>query len=238
MVRTATYLTLSQASKETGKSKSVISKALKDGTMSYVAKDESGYKIDPAELFRVFPQNPVLEREIERSRTPERTGENALDVSMLQVENKVLYARIQDKDERIAELKEERQDLQRERDKWHETANKLLLTYSPEAKPPEKPVEAQNEVSSGEKTETEAKEPVDARIAVYGASFLVLLVIVAVMNYYQAEIKTAIDARLLGTQATISPPSEPAQKAEENRGERPLAPLPVYPIFLPDETWE
>ena len=66
MVRTPTYFTLSQAAKETGKSKSVISKALKDGTMSHIEKDDSGYKIDPAELFRVFSQNPVLERERER----------------------------------------------------------------------------------------------------------------------------------------------------------------------------
>jgi len=78
-MKNTTFLTLSQAAKQTGKSKSVISKALKDGTLSYNEKDSAGYKIDPAELFRVFPES-VLEREEngtkERLRTPKNDNEN------------------------------------------------------------------------------------------------------------------------------------------------------------------
>jgi hypothetical protein len=53
---TPLFLTLGQAAKETGKSKGTISKAIKSGRLSYIDKDSTGYKIDPAELFRVFPK--------------------------------------------------------------------------------------------------------------------------------------------------------------------------------------
>jgi len=49
-----TYFTLGQAAKETGKSKSTISNAIKTGRLSCMEKTKEGYKIDPSELFRVF----------------------------------------------------------------------------------------------------------------------------------------------------------------------------------------
>src|ERR1700745_2289561 len=52
------YLTLGQAAKEAGVAKSTISKALSSGKLSYREKNSDGYKIDPAELFRVYP-NPA-----------------------------------------------------------------------------------------------------------------------------------------------------------------------------------
>lgn len=52
------YLSLGQAAKETGKSKSVIYNALKSGRLSGRHNDKGEWEIDPAELFRVFsPQN-------------------------------------------------------------------------------------------------------------------------------------------------------------------------------------
>lgn len=50
-------MTLNQAAKVSGRSKATISKALKQGRLSYVAKDSDGYQIDPSELNRVFPVN-------------------------------------------------------------------------------------------------------------------------------------------------------------------------------------
>ena len=50
------YLTLGQAAREAGVAKSTISKALASGKLSYREKNSDGYKIDPAELFRVFPK--------------------------------------------------------------------------------------------------------------------------------------------------------------------------------------
>jgi DNA-binding transcriptional regulator GbsR (MarR family) len=84
-VETPHYLTLGEAAKATGKSKPTISKYIKNGKISYVSKDDKGYQIDPAELFRVFPvknektlqslthdlhdSNPLLTQEIEHLKT-------------------------------------------------------------------------------------------------------------------------------------------------------------------------
>ncbi len=50
------YLSLGKAAKEAGVAKSTISKALSSGKLSYREKNSDGYKIDPAELFRVYPK--------------------------------------------------------------------------------------------------------------------------------------------------------------------------------------
>lgn len=114
------YLTLGQAAKATGKSKSTIFKALESGKLSSIEKTTAGYKIDPSELFRVFPKTPEPEK-IEQSATPENAKEN----EYLRRENEIL-----------------RQQLEREReqaDHWRRQAT-ALLTYQPEQKtetPPE-----------------------------------------------------------------------------------------------------
>jgi len=50
------YLSLGKAAKEAGVAKSTTSKALSSGKLSYQEKNPDGYKIDPAELFRVYPK--------------------------------------------------------------------------------------------------------------------------------------------------------------------------------------
>lgn len=110
------FLTLNQAAKETGRSKSTIFKALSSGKLSYVEKTTAGYKIDPAELFRVFPMdsNTNTENTInEQSRTTENTLEN----DFLKRENALL-----------------REQIEREReqaDHWRKQAT-MLLTHQPE----------------------------------------------------------------------------------------------------------
>jgi len=69
------YLSLGQAARETGKSKSVISNALKSGRLSGVRNSKGEWEIDPSELFRVFsPQNGSengKKNDLERFSTPE-----------------------------------------------------------------------------------------------------------------------------------------------------------------------
>ena len=48
-------LSLSEAAKTTGVSKSTIWRACKTGRISATKNDYGGYRIEPAELFRVFP---------------------------------------------------------------------------------------------------------------------------------------------------------------------------------------
>lgn len=78
------YLSLSAAAKEADKSKSVLSNAIKQGRLSATRGEDGSYRIDPAELFRVYPrtgkngvQDPVLERNSTPPWTPPRTGQDA-----------------------------------------------------------------------------------------------------------------------------------------------------------------
>lgn len=65
------YLSLGQAAKETGKSKSVIYNALKSGRLSGRRNDKGEWEIDPAELFRVFSPQNGQEPRSERDSTPQ-----------------------------------------------------------------------------------------------------------------------------------------------------------------------
>ena len=53
-------LTIGQAAKETGRSKSTISRAIKTGRIS-AKRNGDRYEIDPAELFRVYPPATVAQ---------------------------------------------------------------------------------------------------------------------------------------------------------------------------------
>lgn len=134
--RNTTYLTLGQAARETGKSKSVISKAISTGQLSTISKDDSGYKIDPAELFRVFPQggpeNTKNDKK-ERLETPTGKLENTYKIKELELKLEVSQERIREKDQAIAEIR-------LERDSWRNQAERLSLTYQPE--PPRMPQES------------------------------------------------------------------------------------------------
>lgn len=124
MTKNSTYFSLSRAAKESGKSKSVIHKALDDGTLSFVEKTKAGYKIDPAELFRVFPKEPKKTFEndnTERSRTTENGAENTLKIRELELK---LEAETQQK----AFFKEQLQKLEQDRNEWRNQAQRLLLT--------------------------------------------------------------------------------------------------------------
>lgn len=63
-------LTLGQAAKETGVSKTAIARAIKSGRMSANKNDLGEYQIDPAELFRVYPVTPSVDSGAEHHATP------------------------------------------------------------------------------------------------------------------------------------------------------------------------
>ena len=114
------YVSLSKASKITGKSKSVIYNSLKNGVLSYVSKDIKGYKIDMAELCRVFnikenqeQAEPVFKNNLERNETPNATPKNAHEIEILKL--KLNHA------EKLAETYKEQAE------NWKKQANQLLL---------------------------------------------------------------------------------------------------------------
>lgn len=95
-------LTLGQAAKETGVSKTAISRAVKSGRISAQRSDNGDYQIDPAELFRVYPVTSNGDRKAERDTTPK-------DDSGLQGVCDVLR-------ELIGQIEAERDDLRRRLD--------------------------------------------------------------------------------------------------------------------------
>jgi hypothetical protein len=111
--------TLGEASREVGKSKSTLSKAVKSGKISATKLDDGSFSIEPVELFRVFPRVNSSTVENERSRTPDETHENGVQVQLLEAELK--HAR-----EMIAELREDR-------DLWRTQASRLLAAPPVEA---------------------------------------------------------------------------------------------------------
>ena len=130
------YLTLSQAAKETGKSKSTISRYIDKGTLSVAEKNEDGsFKIDPAELFRVFQKRSERGENcsIEQTAIPKRTGGNALEMDILREladERKANIEQLERKLEKAEErLDQERQEARIEREKLF-----LLLEHKPAEK--------------------------------------------------------------------------------------------------------
>lgn len=105
--------TAGQAAKATGVATSTITNALKNGKISG-EKDENGaWRIDPAELHRVYP--PVASKasakeQIERGATPEK-----------EAENRGLERLVETLQEQIA-------DLRGDRDHWRQQAERLALS--------------------------------------------------------------------------------------------------------------
>ena len=70
--------TLGEAARTVGRSKSTLSKAIKSGRLSAMSRDSGEYRIDAAELFRVFPASSSGNPEIERLETHEGDGRTAI----------------------------------------------------------------------------------------------------------------------------------------------------------------
>lgn len=123
--------TLGEAAKATGKSKAAISRAIKTSKLSAQRQEDGSFKIDPAELHRVYP--PVAaEQDNQRSTgvasatkvTPDATGE----IRELRAKLDAATERLTEKDTLIAELREDR-------DQWRTQAQTLLLTDQRQTEP-------------------------------------------------------------------------------------------------------
>lgn len=96
-------LTLSQAAKLIGKSKSTLNRAIKSGRLSAIRNDDGTFSINPAELLRAFPGGvPRLSSErlehgaAERVGTAEEPTEiNALRAELAKAEQRAAVAEAQ-----------------------------------------------------------------------------------------------------------------------------------------------
>lgn len=108
-------LSLSQAAKLTGKSKSTINRAIKTGKISATRHEDGSYSIDLSELSRTFSLEP--QRGSER-RDAEPDGTRFLE----RIE--ALEAMLNREREIVADLKEDR-------DRWRQQATALLTDQRP-----------------------------------------------------------------------------------------------------------
>jgi chromosome segregation ATPase len=118
-------LTLGQAAKESNVSKSTLSRAIKEGRMSATRREDGGYMIDPAELFRAYPkkQSATDAETVSWSGTQPVQHSN---INGLQMEVEMLRERLQDKDSHIDTLQQQVGDIQKDRDHWRQQATHLL----------------------------------------------------------------------------------------------------------------
>lgn len=126
-----TGLTLSQAAKASGKSKSTLSRAIKMGRLSATRLDDGNFSIDPAELFRAYPatpNNPFDERPIEQGGT--------LIPAELQSRINMLELLLEKEREAVAREREISADLKEDRDRWRQQAASLLADLRPQLAEP------------------------------------------------------------------------------------------------------
>ena len=103
-------LSLSQAAKLTGKSKSTINRAIKSGKISATRHEDGTYSIDPAELARAFDLEPL---EGARRRDADPDGTRFLE-------------RIAALESMLNREREISADLKEDRDRWRQQATALL----------------------------------------------------------------------------------------------------------------
>jgi len=70
------FFTLSRAAREAGVSKPTLSKAIKEGRLSAEKQPDGSYRIQPAELFRVYPPQTPLTRSSRSEIVDRETGKD------------------------------------------------------------------------------------------------------------------------------------------------------------------
>ena len=123
--------TLGQAAKATGKQKSTILDAIKNGRLSASRDDKKQWQIDPAELFRVYPQ-AVQPNDTEHEETPPSASKNTL----LEAKIGFLEREIARLEQTAADLRADREDLRQDRDHWRRQATNLLTHQPANQSPP------------------------------------------------------------------------------------------------------
>jgi excisionase family DNA binding protein len=112
------YYTLGQAAKATGKSKSTLLEAIGKGRFSVFDRVGNRYRIDPAELHRVYPPAELAISE-EKNNADPMLEQLKIKNAQQDAELLALRTRLTDKEEQVT-------DLQKDRDHWRQQATYLL----------------------------------------------------------------------------------------------------------------
>ena len=118
--------TLGEAAIATGKSKSTLSKAIKAGKITAFKNDNGAFEIEPSELHRLYPpaslaveENTSKSVDSEQNATPDSIPKNTSNIE-------VLEAKLQMANERIEELKADKEKLEVDKEQWRQQATNLL----------------------------------------------------------------------------------------------------------------
>lgn len=101
-----TQFTALEAARETGLSKSTITRAIKSGKLSAATDEDGKFKIDAAELFRVYPKTQAPQAEPKKRN--EALQKPSVTQSASEQDAMQLRREIQVRDERIELIEEER----------------------------------------------------------------------------------------------------------------------------------
>lgn len=121
------FLSISQAAIQTGKSRSTIFRAIKNGRLSARKKDTGEFEIDAAELFRVYPptKGKPLHAQRPQQFTQQETQhdatavETAIKMAELEIEIRMLK-------QLLDEVKSSRDEMKQDRDEWKGRFERLL----------------------------------------------------------------------------------------------------------------
>lgn len=131
-----TGLSLREAAKEAGVSKSTILRAVKSGRVSAARTDDGGYSIDPAELFRVYPPEQRATKQDRLKGHAAGQDASAETIASLRIQTGVLQAQLAALQEVLASERRRVDEIREDRERWHTQAHRLALIA------PEKPAAA------------------------------------------------------------------------------------------------
>jgi hypothetical protein len=103
--RTTMKYTLNKAAKVSGRAKSTISKAIKDGRISAEKNSNGGYAIDASELHRVFPFPVESQIPVPTPNTLEDQANTPNDTDLLSLKVTMLEAALETAHETVTDLR-------------------------------------------------------------------------------------------------------------------------------------
>jgi hypothetical protein len=113
-------LTAREAGERVGKTRQAIIKAIRKGTLS-AEKDVAGeWRIEPAELFRVYPAVPAVHNNEPITRL-------SRDTAGLRRELEIRDEKITSLEQRLAAVEADKADLREDRDRWRTQAEQARL---------------------------------------------------------------------------------------------------------------